>query len=81
MNPEQLLTAVEECIKERPDLDAKLWTICWHENRLKCLPSRAVKNNGNVFGTFNVDDLNKGLTLDQWGQVAKKIALFFERKL
>jgi len=78
MNPEQLLTAVEECIRERPRNDAKLWTICWHENKLKCLPSRAVKNDGNCFGTFGVDDLKKGLTLDQWASVAKKITLFFE---
>jgi hypothetical protein len=80
MNPEQLLIAVETCIKERPALDAKLWTICWHEGRLKCLPANTVKDDGNIFGTFHVQDLWQGLTIDQWGRVSKKITLFFERK-
>lgn len=79
MNPEQLLNAVETCIKERTKLDAKLWVICWHENQLKCLPARGVKNDGNIFGRFSVEDLNAGLSLDQWSSVAKKIAEFFER--
>lgn len=80
MNPEQLLNAVEECIKERPDLDTKLWAVCWHEDRLKCLPSRVVKRNGNVFGVFNTMELNKGLSLEQWSYVARRITEFFERK-
>jgi hypothetical protein len=79
MNPEQLLNAVETCIAERTPMDCKLWTICWHKNRLKCLPSRDVKNNGNCFGIFNAEDLKKGLSLDQWASVAKKIYSFFER--
>jgi hypothetical protein len=80
MNPEQMLNAVMECIKERTQLDAKRWVICWHKNRLKCLPANTVKNDGNIFGCFHVDDLNKGLTLEQWSDVAKKIANFFEKK-
>lgn len=80
MNPEQLLISVEECIKERPDLPCKSWLICWHEGKLKCLPVGTIKDDGNIFGYFNTDDLTNGLSLDQWGQVAKKIALFFERK-
>lgn len=80
MGPEQLLLAVEECIKERPDLSARHWVICWHEGRLKCLPVGTIKDDGNIFGNFTTDDLNQGFTLDQWGQVAKKIILFFERK-
>ena len=79
MNPEQLLTAVSECIKERPHNDAKLWTICWNNKQLMCLPSRTVKNDGNCFGTFSVEDLKKGLSLDQWASIAKKIHFFFER--
>lgn len=80
MNPEQLLNAVETCIAERTPLDCKLWVICWHENRLKCLPSRAVKNDGNCFGTFSSEDLKKGLTVEQWRSVAKNITNFFEQK-
>lgn len=80
MNPEQLLNAVETCIKERPNLDANLWVICWNEGKLKCLPSRGVKNDGNIFGRLTVDDLAKGLTLEQWERISKKIATFFEGK-
>lgn len=80
MNPVQMLDAVETCIKERPALSARHWLICWHEGRLKCLPVGTIKDDGNVFGTFNVDDLNQGLTLDQWSQISRKITLFFERK-
>lgn len=75
-----MLNAVETCIAERTPLDCKLWVICWHENRLKCLPSRAVKNDGNIFGKFSADDLKRGLTNDQWDNVLYKIAYFFERK-
>jgi hypothetical protein len=78
MNPEQLLNAVEVCIKERTPLDCKSYRICWHEGRLKCLPARAIKDDGNCFGTFSEEDIKKGLSIEQWGKVAKKITEFFE---
>lgn len=74
-----MLNAVETCIEERTPLDCKKWVLCWHENRLKCLPSRAVKNDGNVFGEFSAEDLKQGLTNDQWDNLLHKIATFFER--
>jgi len=79
MNPEQILNSVEICIAERPKLDAKIWVVCWHEERLKCLPVQTVKNDGNIFGRFTIDDLEKGLTFEMWSEIAKKIVLFFER--
>lgn len=80
MNPVQILNAVETCIAERVDLDCKSYTICWNENRLKCLPSRAVKNDGNCFITISADDCKKGLSLEQWATCQRKIAYFFEGK-
>ena len=76
-----MLVAVEECIKERTPLDCKLWVICWHEERLKCLPHRSTKDDGNIFGRFNVSDLERGLTLEQWSSVAKKMICFFRIKI
>ena len=80
MNPVQILDSVETCIAERVDLDCKSYVICWHEGRLKCLPSRAVKNDGNVFLRISADDCKKGLSLEQWGECQKKLANFFEQK-
>lgn len=80
MNPEQLLNAVEVCISERTRLDCKAYVICWHENKLKCLPSRAVKNDGNIFGTITADECIRGLTAQKWSEIAKNIASFFEQK-
>jgi len=80
MNPEQLLNSVEECIKERPKLDAKLWVIVWHENRLKCIPDKAKMSDMVIFAMLHVDDLTQGLTIKSWSNIAKKITEFFENK-
>jgi hypothetical protein len=80
MNPLQMLNAVETCIAERTIFDCKSYVICWHEDRLKCLPTRAVKNDGNIFLQITAADCKHGLSPSQWEECCKNIAEFFERK-
>lgn len=80
INAEQILNAVETCIKERKPYGVKNWVICWLNDGLRCMPKDTVKNDGNIFGHITEDDATHGLTLKQWGEIQYKISWFFEQK-
>lgn len=80
MNPEQILSAIEICIKERKPTNTNSWLICWRNGNFQCIPSRWSKNEPGEFGFFLDYYINTGLTLDQWDKLKLKAALFFLTK-
>jgi hypothetical protein len=80
MNPEQLLNSIETVISKRPVSSSNRWVICWLNNKLQCLPSDSVKDDGNIFGNFSTDELINGFSIKQWSDLSRNIVIFLRSK-
>ena len=77
MNPEQILDAVETAIRERPQSPELKYVICWLDNKIQCVPMKGLKDDGNIFWIFFVDEVDRGFTNAAWDQIKRKIHYFF----
>lgn len=73
-NIEDKLNAVADAISNCTEFDVGHWCIVYHENKFKCLPARSVIDDGQILGRISRRDRERGLTIDQWNAIAKKIA-------
>lgn len=69
MNPEQLLTEVENAVKNRPDSPYKRYWLYRSGDKIVCEPIRPREKADVVLGQFGQTELEKGFTLRQWSQI------------
>lgn len=74
MNPEQLLNDVAEAIKKRPASTATRYWLIGIRGKFSCIPVAPGPPDCVILGTFNDNDLTKGLTCRQWAQVMSELA-------
>lgn len=74
MNPAQMLSKIEDAIKNRPASAAKKFALYEEGGQIKCEPVIANPPETTLIGTYTPDELTKGFTNSQWSKIMNKLA-------
>jgi len=74
MNAEQMLSKVNEAVKNRPDSASKKFALYHDAAGIHCEPVISHPPEADLIGVFDVSDLKKGFTNKQWSKIMSKCA-------